>query len=137
MSEPSKRGINRQGLDVDFEAEERRKSNMLLEAQRLRAQGQPDEAAVKLAEAAEVEEHLGRLCESKGLFDKAWVHHFSALSCWAQAGNFHNAIQLGEQLRARADLPQRLRQRIHDYVQIIRARRALWSAELVAASTDE
>jgi hypothetical protein len=138
MNEQQKQGISRQGLDSAFDAEETTKSNLLLEAQLLRAQHQPDEAASRFAEVAEIEQRLAAVCESKGLLDKAWVHHFSAVSCWAQAGNFHEAITRGDELLAHPDLPDRLRQRIQEYTQALRLRRAQWSADLVlATSTSE
>jgi hypothetical protein len=35
---------------------------------------------------------------------ESWMHRFSAAGCWAQAGNFHEAITLGEELLTEADL---------------------------------
>jgi hypothetical protein len=121
MNEQPKQGISRQGLDAAFEAVETTKSNLLLEAQLLRAQHQPDEAAARFAEAAAIEQRLAAVCESKGLLEKAWVHLFSAVSCWAQAGNFHEAITRGDELR------------VQEYTQTLRLRRAQWSADLVLA----
>jgi hypothetical protein len=135
MNSKPKRGISCQGLDASFDTEETRKSNLLLEAQFLVAQQQHDEAAVKFAHAAEIEEHLSDICEAKGLMEKAWVHRFSAVSCWAGAGNIHEAITLGDELLGRTDLPERLRQRVHDYVQTLRRRRAQWWAEAALATT--
>ena len=84
MSQSPRRGINRQGSDQAFAGSEARKSEVLLEAQMLRARGQSEEAATKLAEAAAIEEQLSEQCANAGLRDKAWVHRFSAASCWAQ-----------------------------------------------------
>jgi hypothetical protein len=131
MNEQPKKGISRQGLDSAFEAEETTKSKLLPEAQFLRAQNQPDEAASRFAQAAELEQRLAAACESKGLLEKAWVHYFSAVSCWAQAGNFHEAITRGDELLKRSDLPTRLRLRVLEYTQTLRLRRAKWSADLV------
>jgi hypothetical protein len=103
----------------------------MLEAELLREQGQDEAAAEKFAQAAEIEERLSDLCEAKGLVEKSFVHRFSAASCWAQAGDFYHAIALCDDLLARAALPDRLRQRVHDYAQTLRARRARWYAELV------
>jgi hypothetical protein len=134
--QPMTGGVSRQGLDDAFEGEEIYKSNLILEAQLLRAQQRLDEAAAKMALAAEIEERLGTLCEEKGLKDKAWVHLFSAVSCWAQAGNFHSAITLGDELVARPDLPARLRQRVLEYTQSLRLRRSQWSEALVATGIE-
>src|SRR5712692_8549823 len=115
MSQQSARGISRQSLDTAFEAEEARKSDLILGARLLREQQQDEAAAEKFAQAAEIEEHLSDICEAKGLVEKSFVHRFSAASCWAQAGNFYRAITLCDDSLARADLPDRLRQRVHDY----------------------
>jgi hypothetical protein len=136
MSGQDQHGINVRGLGAAFESEEALKSNLILEAQLLRAREQPDEAAAKLARAAEIEEHLAEQCETNGLSDKAWVRRFSAVCCWAQAGNFHTAMNLGSELLARPELPERLRQRVKEYTQSLRSRRAQWSAALVGAGAD-
>jgi hypothetical protein len=59
---------------------------------------------------------------------------FSAAGCWAQAGNFYQAIAWCDDLLAQAELPDPLRRRVASYVQKLRARRARWYAELVTAS---
>lgn len=130
MSQPEVHGIDRQGLDQAFAADETHKSELLLAAQLLRAQGQHEAAAAKFAQAAHLEEHLSARCVTAGLRDKAWVHRFSAASCWAQAGNFYQAISWCDDLLAQTDLPERLRQHVQAYAQQLRARRAQWYAEL-------
>ncbi|HXG64893.1 MAG TPA: hypothetical protein VNO70_07275 [Blastocatellia bacterium] len=129
MSQQPPHGISREGLDATFEAEEARKSNLLLAAQLLRDQKQ-EEAAAKFAQAAAIEERLSDICAAKGLTEKAALHRFSAASCWAQAGNFYRAIELCDDLLARADLPDRLRQSVQHYGDTLRLRRAQWYAEL-------
>jgi hypothetical protein len=131
MNHPAARGINRQGVDAAFAVEEACKSQLLLEAQILRAQQQPGAAADKLAEAAAIEERLREACFTQGLREKAFVHGFSAASCWAQAGDFHHAIGLCHELLAQPDLPARLWQRIDAYAKTLDARRAQWYEELV------
>jgi len=98
MSQQPARGINRQGLDAAFEADEARKSNLLLEAKLEREQSRNEAAARKFAEAAEIEEHLSEVCDANGLLEKAFVHRFSAASCWAQAGNFYQALIFCDEL---------------------------------------
>lgn len=134
MTQHLTHGINRQGLDAAFEAEEARKSSLMLEAQLLREQGQVEAAAAKFAQAAEIEERLSDICGAKGLMEKSFVHRFSAASCWAQAGDSYHAITLCDDLLTRADLPERLRQHISDYAHTLRARRAQWYAELALQS---
>src|SRR5207247_3334775 len=127
----------RQGVDAAFEADEIRKSQLMLEAQMLRAQQQPEAAADKFAEAAVIEERLYDFCVTKGLMAKAFVHGFSAASCWAQAGDFHHAIVLCHELLAQAAIPARLRQHIHGYVKTLCARRAQWYKELTLQDADQ
>jgi hypothetical protein len=131
---PPARGNSRQGLDAAFEADEARKSDLILEAQLLRER-QQDEAAVRFAQAAMIEERLGDICEEKGLTEKSFVHPFSAASCWAQAGNFYHAIELCDTLLTQANLPNRLRQHVHAYARTLRDRRAQWYAELALEAT--
>ena len=92
MSSSANHGLDRRGLDQDFAAQENKKSRLLLEAQLLRAQDRDEAAAALLAEAAQIEEALSERCRAAGLDEKAWSHRFSAASCWAQAGNFYQAI---------------------------------------------
>src|SRR5258708_6200776 len=119
-------GIDRHGLDASFDADEARKSNLIVEAQLLSAQQQPAAAAGLFAQAAEIEERLSSRCANQGLRKKGWVPLFSAASCWARAGDFHTAIVLGEQLQAEAGLPPRLRQRVQEFTDTIRKRRTQW-----------
>src|SRR5205809_582651 len=73
MSQQPARGISRQGLDAAFEAEEARKSRLILEARLLREQQQDEGAADRFAQAAEIEERLSDICEAKNLVEKALV----------------------------------------------------------------
>jgi len=121
-------------MDAAFLEEETYKSNLILEANLLKAQGQHQDAADRFAEAAQIEERLSEILLQKGLLDKYFTHRFSALSCWAQAGNIYQAIAMGEELLARADLPDSLCQRIQEYVRLLRSRRVRWFVEF--APTD-
>ena len=129
MKAQRKQGISRKELDVALAEEEAHKSNLILEANLLKAQGRYQDAADRFAEAAQIEERLSEMLLQKGLLDKYFIHRFSALSCWAQAGNIYHAIAMGEELLARADLPDRLRQRIQEHVQLLRVRHVRWFAE--------
>ena len=131
MNHPSGRGISRQGVDAACTADESRKSRLMLEAQLLRAQQRSAAAADKLVEAAVIEEQLRDMYFKTGLMEKAFVHGFSAASCWAQAGDFHHAIGVCHALLAHPDIPTRLRQRVGDYVQTLCTRRAQWYEELI------
>jgi hypothetical protein len=135
MNQHSPHGIDRHGLDASFEADETLKSNLILQGRMHGARQQPDEAADCFAQAATIEERVSAICEERGLSEKAWIHGFSAASCWAQAGNFHQAIYLGNQLLARAELPARLRSRVEEFTRILRQRRTQWAAGLALAPT--
>ena len=130
MTQPVPRGLSRQGLEVGFAADEAAKSELLLAAQLLRAQGRAEAAADRFAQAAAREERLFERCVDQGLREKAWVHGFSAAGSWAQAGNFHQAIARCNQLLEQSDLPERLRRRVNEYVSVLKGRRAQWYAEL-------
>lgn len=130
MSDPSATGLQRQGLDDVFAAAEARKSNLILEGRLLEARQEWDEAAQKFAQAAEQEERLANHCAALGLSDRASVHFFSAASCWARAGNFYRAIEVCDDLLRRADVSEPLRQRIQDYADALRNRRAEWLSRL-------
>jgi hypothetical protein len=131
MTDSVGRGLSRQGVDAAFSADEAQKSRLLLEAHLLRAQQQAEAAADKLVEAAMMEERLRERCFTLGLREKAFVHGFSAASCWAQAGDFHHAIGVCQELLAHPDLPGRLRHRVDAYAKTLCARRAQWYEELV------
>jgi hypothetical protein len=134
MNPSASRGLDRRGLDQDFAAQENKKSRLLLEAQLLRDQDQDEAAAALIAEAAQIEEGLSERCLAAGLYEKGWSHRFSAASCWAQAGNFYQAITWCDDLLAQSGLPDSLRHRVETYVQQLRARRARWYAELATAT---
>jgi hypothetical protein len=127
----SVRGISESGVTEAFLADEARKSRLILEARLLRQRKEPEAAAVKFAEAAAIEEQLGETCARQQLQEKSFVHYFSAASCWAQAGNFYEAIALCDQILAAPELPQPLRARIEQYADALRSRRAQWYGELV------
>ncbi len=135
MTQQPGQGINRTGLEAAFEADEVRKSNLILEARFLREQARADEAVAKFAEAARIEESLGQRCAAQGLVEKSLLHRFSALSLWAQAGNFYQAIALGDDLLASPGLAERLRQRVQTYTDTLRTRRARWYEELAMELT--
>jgi hypothetical protein len=135
MNNSSPRGIDRHGLDAAFQADETLKSNLIQEGRLLSAQQQPDAAADRFARAAEIEERLSEICVRQGLTEKGWMHLFSAASCWAQAGNFHEAICLGDRLLAQGDLPPRLRERVQEFTQVLRQRRVQWAAGLALTAT--
>jgi hypothetical protein len=131
MNTREEKAINRKGLNDAFAEDEMRKSSLILEANLLRTRGEYESATDRFAEAAQIEERLSKYLLQEGLLDKYFTHQFSALSCWAQAGNIYQAIAMGEELLAREDLPERLRKCVQEYVQLLHARRTRWFAEFV------
>ncbi|MBC8872576.1 MAG: hypothetical protein H8E44_24340 [Planctomycetes bacterium] len=131
MTESPFQGISQSGLSDAFAADEARKSRLILEARLLREQQQPEAAAAKFAEAAAIEEQLGEACTKQQLREESFVHYFSSASCWAQAGNFYEAIALCDLLLTEQDLPHSLRTRVEQYADTLRDRRAQWYGDLV------
>ena len=136
MNESSFQGISRDGLTEAFAADEARKSRLILEARLSRETRQPELAATKFAEAAAIEEQLGETCSQHHLREKSFVHYFSAASCWAQAGNFYEAIAICDQLLTEQNLPAPLCARVEAYADTLRTRRAQWYGELVRQSAE-
>ena len=97
----------------------------------LREQGQAEDAYLKFAAAAAIEERLRDRWMELGLTEKFYVHAFSAAGCWAKAGDFHHALTLCDALLTRSELPERLRQRVQQYDGTLRNRRAALFAELM------
>lgn len=122
-------GLDRSNLSDDFVVTERRKSNLILEANLLQYQGQYEAAADKFATAAEIEELLASQLQTLGKTEKAFVHHFSALSCWAQAGDLHRALVLGQQLLRDNHLSTNQHQQVNDYLSTLRDRLAQWMSQ--------
>lgn len=137
MGQSAPKGIPRHGVHVAFEGDEARKSQLILEAHALRGRGEDELAAATFAEAAAIEEHLTARCEAYGLTAKSLVQRFSAVSCWAQAGNFYAAIALGDEMLDRADLSGRLREQVCTYIDTLRTRRSQWYNELVNVAGNE
>ena len=136
MSQASPRGIVRSGLDAAFEADEARKSNLILRARMLRDQQDDEGASQHFAGAAEIEASLCDRCEEHGFVQKSIIHRFSAASCWAHAGNFYQAITICDELLAR-ELPECLRRDIQEFAEILRSRRARLYAQLTLVGANE
>ncbi|MCX6378663.1 MAG: hypothetical protein NT023_04175 [Armatimonadetes bacterium] len=114
----------------DCNAEDARKSNLLLQAALLREQGQYDRAASLFAEAAAIEERLAESAEAQGDTPHALRHRFSVASGWAQAGDFHHALALLSILEERSDTPPSFRERVQTFTRVLREQRKQWSLAL-------
>jgi hypothetical protein len=114
--------------------EETRKSNLLLQAALLRAEGQEELAASRFAEAASLEEQLAQRAEAEGNAPRAIRSQFSAASAWANAGDFHHALTLLQTLEQRADAPEPLKALVRAFAETLRAQRRQWHDTLQEAS---
>ncbi len=118
----------------DYNAEDARKSNLLLQAALLREQGQYERAASLFAEAAAIEERLAESAEAQGDTPHALRHRFSAASGWAQAGDFHHALALLSILEESSDTPPSLRERVQAFTRVVKEQRERWALALSQAS---
>jgi len=132
---PSQNGsISRRGLSVRFIQDEKETSRLTLEANLLKSQHRRKEATRKFAQAARLEMRNSDELLALGLLDLYYIHRFSAASCWAQAGNIYQAIQMCEELLDRFDLKTPLRQRITRYLDVLETRVDQW---LTSYASDE
>ena len=130
---------SRSALSDLYRHQERQKSNLILEANLLKQQGLYPQAAHKFAAAAMVEEELARQLVQSEYLDKAFFHHFSALSCWTQAGDLHRALLLGEMLLQTQTLSADQRAQVSQYLQTLQSRMAQWMGQwtpVLAAAAD-
>lgn len=121
--------IDRSGLPETFVTNERQKSNLLLEANFLQQLGEFEAAADKFALAAPLEEALAEQLLALGKIDKAFIHQFSAVSCWVQAGDLHRALVLGQQLQQSAHLSTAQQAHVTNYLNLLRKRMVRWISE--------
>lgn len=98
MTTQKKGGIPYTPFPANLQVVEREKARLLLEAHRLKAQQQFVEAAERFAQAARHEQLLAEWATAQGLHDISYLHAFSALSCWAQAGDPHRALEMSQTL---------------------------------------
>lgn len=131
MLESMTKAVDRANLTEDFLVQEREKSNLILEATLLKQQGLFEEASMRYARAAEIEESLALQSSHHGKTDKAFFHQFSALSCWAQAGDLHRALLLGRQLLQTDTLSSAQREQLYTYLQTLQIRIQEWMSHWV------
>lgn len=116
----------RMNLSPEFQEQERQKSNLILEANLLKAQGNYVLASELFAEAAHIEEMLAADLWVQADSEKAFAHAFSALSCWAQAGDLHRAHMAGLALLGRSEITAVNKQRLQIYLQTLTKRTIEW-----------
>lgn len=126
MKQNNHMSIDRSGVSELQRVLERKKSNFILEANLLQLQGEYPEAASRFADAASIEEQLASQLFSMNKLQKAIIHQVSALSCWVQAGNLHNALILGKELLQSGNLSNEQHTRIDSYLDTLRQRMSQW-----------
>jgi hypothetical protein len=126
MSNQLDRGIAYKPLPEDLFVIEKEKSQLLLEAHMLKTQSQLSEAADRFAQAARYEEQLMEWAAAQGLDDLYYLHSFSALSCWAQAGDPHRALQMSHTLLDSVQLTKAQRAQLQNYKQRLEQRWISW-----------
>ena len=121
-----KTGISRQGLEPQWIARESAKSNLLLRARLLQAQGETENALALYLQAAEIEEELADYCSTIGLHEKSHIHRFGAASCWAKVGELQRALRICEVLLLESALSEPIRKAVEDFAGTLRERRRRW-----------
>lgn len=127
MNIDPKYGLSRAGLDADYEREEQRASKLIFEARFILDtldRNQQKVAQKNYAQAAEIEERLADYCAKKGLTQRYFVEQFRATDCWARAGNLYRASELCDEMLARDDLTDRLREHLQKYSEALQSRLA-------------
>ena len=119
---------------VPYPEEEVCKSNLLLQAALLRAEGLEELSASRYAEAATLEEGLAQRADAEGDSARAIRSHFSAASAWANAGDFHHALTLLQILEERSDAPEPLKARVRAFAETLRTQRRNWHNTLQEAN---
>jgi len=126
MTKEKTSGIAYKPLPVELQMIEREKSRLLLEAHTLKAQARFTEAAECFAQAARHEEQLADWASNQELIDLHYLHAFSALSCWAQAGDPHRALQMSHLLLTSPTLTVRQRTQLTQYQETLEQRWISW-----------
>lgn len=126
MTKARRNGIAYVPLPPDLQAIEREKARLLLEAHFLKAQMNFAEAAERFEQAARYEDKLATWAEIQGLTDLSYLHAFSALSCWAQAGDPHRALTLGRKLLQTGKLTEPQRAQLQSYYDTLEQRWVSW-----------
>lgn len=111
---------------ADLQEVEREKSRLLLEAHTFKAQKRFAEAAERFAQAARYEHELADWATAQGLRDLSYLHAFSALSCWAQAGDPHRALEMSQMLLQSGALTESQRAQLQAYHDALEQRWVSW-----------
>lgn len=119
-------GIAYVPFPTDLQTVEREKSRLLLEAHMFKAQKRFNEAAERFAQAARYEHELADWATTQELRDLSYLHAFSALSCWAQAGDPHRALEMSQMLLQSRTLTEPQRAQLQTYHDTLEQRWVSW-----------
>jgi hypothetical protein len=124
-------GIAYTSLPGNLQIVEKEKSRLILEAHTLKSQNRFAEAAEYFAQAAQYEQELANWATAQGLNDLSYLHSFSALSCWAQAGDPHRALTISRTLLRSGKLTQPQRTQLQAYYDTLEQRWVSWMNQWV------
>ena len=123
------KGIDVSALSEEHHEKDSRKSRLLLEARILWERGQEAEALDAYAEVARLEEELMQEARDAGIWQKFFIHGFSAAHCWIKASNFYRARQLCHIILQQPDITPPLKERAGALLEGLQdGQRAYWAS---------
>ena len=108
---------------------EQEKSRLLFEARLLKGQQQYEQAANRFIKVAQIEKQWAEWAEKNGFAELAFIHRYSELSCWAQAGNPFQALGLITELLVSDDLLPEKRADLEEYRESLHVQFVHWMSE--------
>ena len=111
----------------EWRAKETEKSNLLIRAWILEAEGDTETALRLYAQAAQMEEQIAAYSKSIGLDMKSWYDAISAAGCWAKAGDLYRALQGYETLLQDPTLHPTTRSHVCNLADKLREQWRQWS----------
>lgn len=118
---------------AELQALEPTKSRLLFEAKLLKGQQEYKKAAEKFIQVADIERQWAEWAEREDIPTQAFIHRYSELSCWAQAGNPYRALHLIEQLLASSHLSPEQRTDLQQYQASLHYQFINWMGEWSSA----
>ena len=129
MSTQSSAGIPYRPLPSHLQLVAREKARLILEANRLKLEQDFKAAADHFAQAARYEQQLANWADSEHLVDLGYLHRFSAISCWAQAGDPYRALTLTQQMLATIRLTPQQRKQLQTFRTTLEERMIHWMGQ--------
>lgn len=129
MTLPASAGIPYRSFPSHLQLIAREKTRLVLEANRLRLQQQFRTAADHFAQAARYEQQLADWADMEQLRDLSYLHRFSAVSCWAQAGDPYRALLLIQQMLTIMTLNQKQYEQLQAFRTKLEGRMIEWMGQ--------